>query len=152
MKFFRARLSRLFFGIPLLLFYGTAAAVAEGAVLRSPAVLYDSHSEQATPLLILSAGHPLRFVSRVDGWRKVSLFTGETGWVRERFVREKRAAIVAADIAAARTLPSSLSPEVFYARRGVALEVLRTAGAWLEVLHPDGETGYIAAADLWTNY
>lgn len=136
----------------LLLCALTNAALADGAVLREPAVLYDAHSERATPLFILAAGHPLREVSRVDGWRKVSLFTGESGWVRERFVRAAKAAAVSAEMTAARSSPAASAPEVFYARRGVVLEVLRADGAWLEVLHPDGETGYAPAADLWTNY
>ncbi len=144
------RKTRLF--VMLLCAVAAAPASATGAVLREPAVLYDSHSERATPLFILAAGHPLREVSRVDGWRKVSLFTGESGWVRERFVRAARAAAVSAEMTAARSSPSFSAPEVFYARRGVVLEVLRTEGAWLEVLHSDGETGYAPAAELWTNY
>lgn len=129
-----------------------ATAAGESAVLREPAVLYDSHSAQATPLFILGAGYPLREVSRVDGWRKVSLFTGESGWVRERLVRAARAAAVSVEMTAARASPVNSAPEVFYARRGVILEVLQTRGGWLEVLHADGETGYVPAADLWTNY
>ena len=125
---------------------------AAGVVLREAAVLYDSHSAQSTPLLILTAGYPLREISRVDGWRKISLHTGESGWVRERQVRPLRAGVVVAELAAVRVSPENNAPESFYARRGVVLEVLQNTGAWLEVLHPDGETGYIRIADIWANF
>lgn len=128
-----------------------APAAASGWVLQAPAVLYDGPSERALPLLILTAGHPLRQISRVDGWRKVSIADGDSGWVRERHTRSLRAAVVTAATAAVRLSPSAAAAEVFYARKGVILEVLRVAGGWLEVAHADGETGYVARADVWLN-
>ena len=129
-----------------------APAMAEGLVLRAPAVLYDGPSERALPLLILTGGHPLRPISGVDGWRKVAIAAGANGWVRERHARSLRAAVVTAKTAAVRLSPAAAAAEVFYARQGVVLEVLRAAGGWLEVAHADGETGYVAHADVWLNH
>lgn len=129
-----------------------SVAAADGLVLRTPAVLFDSHSSNARKLFVLSAGYPLREITRVDGWRKVSLPAGESGWVREQVVRSAKGAVVSVELAAVKTSPSPSAPEVFYARQGVALEVLKVLGPWVEVLHPDGETGYVSVADVWLNY
>ncbi|MBE8159036.1 MAG: SH3 domain-containing protein [Betaproteobacteria bacterium] len=131
--------------------FAFSLAAAESLVLRAPGILYDGPSAQAAPLFILTAGYPLREISRVDGWRKVGLPDGENGWVRDNLAQSKRAAVVVAELAAARFSPSADAAEVFYARKGVALEVLGESGGWTEVRHQDGETGYMRAADLWTN-
>ncbi|MGI9307346.1 MAG: SH3 domain-containing protein [Gammaproteobacteria bacterium] len=131
--------------------YAAGGAAAEGFVLRAPAVLFDGPSREAAKLFILDAGHPLRQVSRVDGWRKAQLHGGEIGWVQDSLARQKRAAVVAEDLAAVRVSPSPSAAPVFYARKGVILEVLGESDGWLEVLHAGGETGYAPSAALWKN-
>ncbi|MDM5147343.1 SH3 domain-containing protein [Candidatus Persebacteraceae bacterium Df01] len=128
-----------------------APLLADGWQLRGPSVLYDAPSLKARALFILSGGHPLKEVSRVDGWRKVFTHHGNTGWVLERRVAPLRSAVVTASQAAVRAAPNANSPVVFYAARDVMLEVLGGKNGWLEVLHPDGETGHVAAVDVWIN-
>ena len=130
---------------------GAYSAAAEGVVLRAPGVLYDAPSAQARGLFVLTAGYPLKEISRVDGWRKVGLPDGANGWIKDSLALPKRAAVVVAEMAAAKFSPAPDAAEVFYARKGVVLEVLGEKSGWTEVLHPDGETGFISAADLWTN-
>ena len=127
------------------------SAAAEGIAMKTPGVLYDAPSEQARPLFILTAGYPLRQISRVDGWRKVGLHTGENGWVRENDAAPKKSAVVSAETAAVRFSPSPDAAEVFYARRGVVLNIVGENGGWTEVSHQDGETGFVNSSDLWTN-
>ena len=128
------------------------AMAADSLVLHEPATLYDGPSSQATPLLILTAGYPLKEISRVDGWRKVIIDSGDSGWVRELYLRQKPAAIVTADTIVARSSPSPAAPAVFYGRRNLTLDVLGEKNGWVEVLHADGETGYVLFSDVWVNY
>ena len=127
-------------------------AAAVGMVVQGPTVLYDGPSAAAKKMLILGAGHPLREISRAAGWRKVITYTNDGGWVRESQVAQKRAVVVDANLAAVRSSPSPTAAEVFQVRQGVVLEVLRETNGWLEVLHADGETGYMLLAEAWTNY
>ena len=140
-----------FIGLLLTLALISAPATARGLQTREPAVLFDAPSAKARPLFILAGGYPVRELSRIAGWRKVSTVDGDNGWVQAKIVSPLRAAVVIADQAAIRQAPNSGAPMVFYAQSGVLLEVLGDARGWLEVLHADGETGYITAAEVWVN-
>lgn len=131
-----------------------AAAGAASWQTRQPAVMYDAPSAQARPLLILTGGFPLKEVSRVHGWHKVSGHSGDIGWVEASALAAARAAVVLSDRAAVRADPHPAAPAVFFAKRGVVLEVLQPAagGGWMKVLHKDGEIGYLQQSDSWRNF
>ena len=133
-------------------FFVAGGAAAAGLVTREPVVLFDGPSENAKKVLILGASHPLKEISRQHGWRKVWNYAGDGGWVQAKHLRPIKMAVATAELSAARAMPSEGAAEVFYVRRGVALEVLGERGGWLEVLHPEGETGHMRAADAWVNY
>lgn len=128
------------------------SASAQGVALNAPAALYQGPSAQAGAMFVLSVGYPLRQISSVDGWRKVILDSGETGWIREALADNLKAAIVTAELAAVRSSSISNAPLVFYARKGVALTVLAVDAGWAEVSHADGEIGYVSLSDLWLNH
>ena len=128
------------------------AASAQGVALNAPAALYQGPSAQAGAMFVLSNGYPLRQISSVDGWRKVILNSGETGWIRAALADELTAAIVTAELAAVRSSNTDNAPPVFYARKGVTLTVLMVDAGWAQVSHADGETGYVALSDLWLNH
>lgn len=143
-------LSRCLF---LSLLLATAPALAEGWRTTEPAVMYDAPSERSTPKLIVSGGFPLRQMSAVHGWYKVLSHSGESGWVAAAHLRRGKYAIVVADRAAARAEPHAAAAAVFFARRGVVLEVLgRARQGWLKVLHQDGEVAYLLETDSWLNF
>lgn len=127
-----------------------SVAAQAGVVLSAPAVLYDAPSTKAEPLWILDAGYPLRQLSAVDGWRKISTFSGENGWVQERNVRDARAGQTVEE-AVARSGPEESAAPAFRIQQGVILEVLNENGGWLQVSHRDGDTGFIPASVMWIN-
>lgn len=138
-----------------------AEECADGMLTKEAAVLYDSHSTKAGRQLILSGHYPLRRISFVSGWCKVLLPGGENGWVRARHLRPLRAAMVLGGGASGsggggavvRADPVESAPGVFFANGGVVLEVLgRARPGWWQVLHADGETGYVAAGEVWVNF
>ena len=128
-------------------------ALAAGLVTTEPAVLYDAPSQKAKPVLILSGGFPLRQISMVTGWRKVAGYSGETGWVREKVLKDGDFAVVVAGRTAGRTEAHAASAAVFFATRGVVLEVLGSSRAgWLRVVHRDGEVAHLLETDTWINF
>ena len=139
-----------------LLLVAWLPAVAAAAPLQTvkPAVMYDAPSGQARPLLILAGGFPLKEISRVDGWYKVSDYNNDIGWIAAGEVRSHRAAVIVVGRAAIRVDPHPAAAAVFFAQRGVVLDILQPAAdnGWLKVVHPDGETGYLQKSDSWQNF
>ena len=135
----------------LLLALPAFPIVAAGLATTAPAVLYDSHSLEADKLFVLTAGHPLHQIAVVDGWRKVVTYDDKTGWVRESLVRSWSGAVTTKNNVAVHAKPANQSSTVFYAQKGVLLEMLDIKGAWVEVLHRDGETGYVLINQVWLN-
>lgn len=144
-----------------------------GLVTVRPTALYDSHSERARPLWILSGGHPARKLTSVTGWHKVEIHRPEiTGWVRAAETRPGDWMIVIAEQAPIKTEPSALAANAVVVPRGSILEALSAVpfcadersgesgtgesgtggGCWHHVAHPDGETGHIRTGDVWRNF
>ena len=129
-----------------------ATAVADGFQTTRPTVLFDAPSAKAQPKVILSGGHPVRQVSSLDGWRKVLTHSGDEGWVAQTDLKAFRGAVVSVDNATVRVDPNEQATAVFLTNRGVVLEVLDDGGRWMQVVHKDGESGYLPATAVWRNY
>lgn len=138
----------------LAMFVALPVFAAESLQTLEPTTLFDGPSKKANPRFILSGGYPLKEISRVHGWRKVLIFSGEIGWVREKKTRPQQAVVVKNNNAAVRFEPSDDSPPIFFAVSNVVLDVLskKARPGWLHVLHVNGESGYIAVTDVWLNY
>ena len=64
----------------LAMFVALPVFAAESLQTLEPTTLFDGPSKKANPRFILSGGYPLKEISRVHGWRKVLIFSGEIGW------------------------------------------------------------------------
>jgi SH3-like domain-containing protein len=128
-----------------------AAAQAEfRAVAESAAVLYDAPSVKANKLYVVSQGYPLEVMVQVGGWTKVRDASGGLSWVENRELGEKRTVMVKVPLAQVRQNADDTAPVVFQAEQNVILELIAPfAGAWLQVRHEDGATGYIKASQVW---
>ncbi|MCH9705014.1 MAG: hypothetical protein K0U15_02655 [Proteobacteria bacterium] len=146
------KISRAIFYIAGMLLLMPLAQAASWQTER-PTAMYDAPSQQAKPLLILSGRHPLVELSKVHGWHKVTTYQGETGWVASDMLQAARSVVVVADRAAVRVDPHAAAAAIFFARRGVVLDVLsEDAQGWLKVVHQDGDVGYIQLSDSWKNF
>jgi SH3 domain protein len=74
---------------------------------------------------------------------------GDLTWVEKRALSEQRMVIVIAPRAQVRAAPDASAPLVFAAEKDVALEVLEISRGWVRVAHLDGQTGYVAANEVW---
>lgn len=150
-----------------LIFFGAAAGAvdagraqtATGLVLERPAALYDSHSERARPIWILSGGHPARRLTSVTGWHKVETHRPEvTGWVRAEETRPGNWLVAKAARVELKVEPAAAAANAAVVAAGTMLEALSptpfcgAGGCWHHAAHPDGETGYVRAAAVWRNF
>jgi SH3-like domain-containing protein len=74
---------------------------------------------------------------------------GDLAWVEKRVLSDQRMVIVTAPRALIRAAPDPGAPLVFVAEKDVALEVLEISRGWVRVAHVDGQTGYVAANEVW---
>lgn len=124
---------------------------AEGLQTRHPAVVYDGPSQKARAKFILPGGYFLSPISRVHRWRKVVTHSGEKVWLEEADLRGGQGAIVTAERGAVRARPAASAETVFFAQRGVMMQAIKVESGWVQVVHPDGESGYILATEVWLN-
>ena len=110
-------------------------------------VAYEGPSARATKQFIYSRGTPLEIVVQIEGWLKVRDASGTLVWIERKTLGERSNVQVksaAADIYAA---PDAASTILFRAENGVLLQVVSpqppNAGAWAQVRHRDGQTGFV---------
>ena len=156
------RRAAVFLAASALFMTESAVAADVGLVTVRPTALYDSHSERARPIWILSGGHPARKLTSVTGWHKVETHRpGVTGWVRAAETRPGKWMVVISERVSLKAEPSPAAPAAAVVGRGAVLESLSSVpfcggggagGCWHHVAHPDGETGHIRAGDVWRNF
>lgn len=152
-KIFRAaKFAKLALLTLALLTSSLAAHAADGLLTREPAVVYDAPSDKAKALFIISGHQPLLLISKIHGWYKVFTYTGDSGWVSINDVQNSNNGVVLADRAAVFADPNTEADIIFYAKRGVVVEVLNNASGWLQIVHQDGESGYIPTNQVWLNH
>ncbi len=98
---------------------------------------------------VVSRGYPLKVLKRKDGWAQVRDFEGDTAWVAQRLLSERRMAIVTADLVNIRQQPGTDHPIAFQAERLVLLRYLGRKGDWVHVRHPDGDEGWVHERLVW---
>ncbi|HSQ05404.1 MAG TPA: SH3 domain-containing protein [Burkholderiales bacterium] len=128
----------------------TAVAVEFRAVTDSAAVLYDAPSITAKKLYVVNHGYPLEVVVQVASWTKVRDASGGLSWIESKELTDKRTVMVKVPLAQVRQTMDDNAPVVFQAQQNVILDLVAPGdGAWLQVRHEDGATGYIKATQVW---
>ena len=126
-----------------------AGAAEYRSVGADAAVLFDAPSAKARKLFVIGHGYPLEIVVIVEGWTKVRDANGDVTWIETRQLSDQRTVMVTAPRAQVRQAADDGAPLVFEAQQSVLLELVGVAGAWLQVRHPDGLTGFVKASQVW---
>ncbi len=132
-----------------LLAASQTVAAAEFVSVAAPAILYDANSLKAKKLYVATRYLPLEKLVGLEGWLKARDSTGKVFWIEKRKVSSKRYVVVTVREAFVRTSWSSSASLAFRAERQVGLEWLGNVGAWVQVRHRDGSTGYVKNSDVW---
>ena len=110
-------------------------------------VAFEGPSAKATKQFIYSRGTPVEVVVTIEGWVKVRDATGTLVWIERRALGERSNVQVKLPVADIYTAPDVASPILFRADNGVLLQVVTpqppNAGAWTQVRHRDGQTGFV---------
>ena len=110
-------------------------------------VAYEGPSAKATKQFIYSRGTPVEVVVTIEGWVKIRDATGTLAWIERKALGERSNVQVKLPVADIYAAPDAASPILFRADNGVLLQVVTpqppSAGAWVQVRHRDGQTGFV---------
>ena len=113
----------------------------------SATVAFEGPSAKATKQFIYSRGTPVEVVVTIEGWVKVRDASGTLAWVERKALGERNNVQVKSAIADIYAAPDAASPILFRADSGVLLQIVTpqppNAGAWTQVRHRDGQTGFV---------
>jgi len=145
---YRHRLSP--FVLSLAVAFGGLAGAAS-ADFRQTAdnatIAYEGPSAKATRQFLYSKGTPVEVVVQIEGWTKVRDAQGTLAWVERKALTERSNVQVKTPTADVQAAPDAASPIVFRADNGVILQLVTpqpaNAGAWAQVRHRDGQTGFV---------
>lgn len=116
-------------------------------------VAFEGPSAKATKQFIYSRGTPVEVVVQIEGWVKVRDAQGTLAWVEKKALAERTNVQVKSPSADVLAAPDAASPIIFRAENGVLLQLVTpqppNAGAWAQVRHRDGQTGFVKLEALF---
>jgi SH3-like domain-containing protein len=93
--------------------------------------------------------HPLMFVEKQGQWVYFEDFEGDHGWIHHTLLSETKTVIVKKDKCNIRSGPGTTSKILLTVDKGVPFKVLQSEGNWLQVVHADGDKGWIHRSLVW---
>ncbi len=138
------------FAAALLLAAVVPATAAEFKSAAVPAISYDAPSESGRKVAIVRPGTPLEVIVGLDKWLKVRDVSGAINWIERQYLADRRTVLVSVPRLVVRTDPAKDAPTRFEAVKDVVLELVEAPRfGWIKVRHPDGDTGYARAVEVW---
>ena len=105
-------------------------------------------------LWTLGVGFPLEVITKKGDWLQVRDFEGSQGWVHRKTTQQTAFVIVRANKESAEQInvrkePNTKAEIVAQAHYGVVFRVLGIQGAWVNVEHTQGVSGWVLGSLLW---
>jgi len=93
--------------------------------------------------------YPLSVKESSGDFLHVTDYEGNTGWVDKSLTSHEKGVVVDVNRANVRQGPGTNHSIVFRAYRGVSFKVLKEENGWLQVLHENGQQGWILKSLTW---
>jgi len=93
--------------------------------------------------------HPLLALEKKGDWYRFKDFEGDVGWINTSLVNSDASVITTKDDGNVRSGPGTGYDIVFKTEAGIPFKVLKKEGSWLNVLHRDGDRGWIHKSLVW---
>ena len=119
------------------------------SVADPAAVLYDGPSAKSAKLYVVNRGYPLEVVVTIEGWVKVRDANGAFSWIEAKQLTDRRMVMVRVPVAQVRSKPDDGASLAFQAQQNVLLEFVGLSGAWVQVRHGDGGSGFVRVQQVW---
>lgn len=93
--------------------------------------------------------YPFSVIERGAKYLHVRNYQGQTGWVLANHVGPQKGVVVEVGNVNIRKGPGSLYPVAFKAYQGVTFKVLSEKKGWLEIMHENGDRGWVLKSLTW---
>jgi SH3-like domain-containing protein len=93
--------------------------------------------------------YPVEVVHKQGDWYLFKDFEGDEGWIHRSLLSPLDTIVVKRDNCNVRSGPSTDNDVSFVAERGIPFKVLKRQGAWVQIQHADGDTGWIHKNLIW---
>lgn len=125
-------------------------SMAEYVSVKVPvANIRSGPSETGDLLWKVEAYHPLFVLEKKGGWYHFRDFEGDEGWIHGSLVDKEKTVITIKDDCNVRSGPGTENDILFTTEVGIPFKVLKRQGAWLNVLHTDGDRGWLHQSLVW---
>lgn len=143
-------MKRLIFIFAVLFLLPPVAQAAEYISVKVPvANIRSEPSESGDLLWKVEAYHPLLVLEKKGEWYHFKDFEGDVGWIYASLVNHDESVITIKDDCNVRSGPGTGNDILFKTEVGIPFKVLKKKGSWLNVLHTDGDRGWIHKSLVW---
>ncbi len=139
----------LFFIAGLFMLAPLAAAAEYISVSVPVANIRSGPSEDSDLLWKVEAYYPMLVLEKTGSWYQFKDFEGDVGWIYARLVNNDESVITIKDDCNVRSGPGTKYDIVFKTEVGIPFKILKKKGKWLNVLHTDGDRGWIHTSLVW---
>lgn len=143
-------MKRFVFVMAALFLLPPLTAVAEYISVKvTVANIRSEPSESGDLLWKVEAYHPMLVLEKKGGWYRFRDFEGDEGWIYASLVNNDESVITTKDDCNVRSGPGTQYDILFKTEAGIPFKVLKKKGRWLNVLHTDGDRGWIHKTLVW---
>ncbi|MDL2268412.1 SH3 domain-containing protein [Desulfosarcina sp. OttesenSCG-928-G17] len=136
--------------IAAILLTGTHAFSAERMSVGVPIANVRSGSNgKAAVLWQVEQYQPLNVIQKSGEWYLCEDFEGDRGWVHNTLLSRTATVVVKANLCNVRSSPGTNAPIQFTVDKGVPFKVLEKKNGWYNVVHADGDKGWIHGPLVW---
>lgn len=137
-------------GVLMGIVFFSGVGGAEQYTVRVPEANIRSGPGQANDLLWkVEQYHPVDVVEKKGEWYRFRDFEGDEGWIHNSLLNKTPAVIAKANESNVRSAPNTKSETLFKVEKGIPFKVLKREGAWIQIQHADGDTGWIHSSLVW---
>ncbi|MCK5681765.1 SH3 domain-containing protein [bacterium] len=140
----------LLVGVLVFLMFGASALAAERMSVKvGLANVRSGPSKQSDVAWQVTKYHPFRILKKKGNWYECKDFEGDSGWLSKSLLVKTATVITIRENCNVRSGPGTKNKILFIVDREVPLKVLKRQGRWLEIVHEDGDKGWIHASLVW---
>ena len=145
-------MKRFAFFMAALFLLSPFTAVTEYISVKVPvANVRAEPSESGDLLWQVEAYYPMLVLEKKGDWYRFRDFEGDEGWIFASLVNNDETVITTKDDCNVRSGPGTQYEILFKTEAGIPFKVLKKSGKWLNVLHADGDRGWINISLVWPN-